>query len=81
MLMILPHPIFGAHDHQPVKYQIVPATDIVIAPFLKGPNSVSPEGVVIVEVIEGFVLPGINVEEPLARTLIKGMLKNLQSHR
>ena len=78
MPMILPHPIFGAHDHQPVEYRIVPATDVVIAPLFERPNGVSPEGIVIVEVIEGFVLPGIYIEDPLARTPIKGTLKDLQ---
>ena len=77
--MILSHPIFGAHDHQPVKYQIVPAMDIVIAPLFESLNGVSPEGIVIVEVIEGLILPGIDVEEPLARTPIKGTSENLRS--
>ena len=77
MPMILPHPIFGAHDHQPVKHRIVPATDVAIAPFFKSPNSVSPEGIIVVEVVEGLVLPGIYVEDPLARTPIKGTSKDL----
>ena len=76
--MILPHPIFRAHNHQPVKYRIVPATDIAIAPLFERPNGVSPEGIVVVEVIEGFVLPGIYVKDPLTRTPIKGTPKNLQ---
>ena len=76
--MVLPHPIFGAHDHQMVKDQVVPATNIVIAPLFKSPNGVSPEGIAIVEVIEGLVLPGINIKDPLARTPIKGMSKDLQ---
>ena len=76
--MILPHPIFGAHDHQPVEYQIVPAMDVAIAPLLEHPNSVSPEGIVIVEVIEGLVLPGVDIEDPLDRTPIKGMTENLR---
>ena len=63
MLMILPHPIFAAHDHQPVEHRIVPATDVAVAPFFKGPNGVSPEGVIIVEVIKGLVLPGIDIED------------------
>ena len=74
MPMILPHPIFGAHDHQTV----VPATDVAIAPLFERLNGVSPEGIIVVEVIEGFVLPGINVEDPLAGTPIKGTPKNLQ---
>ena len=78
MPMILPHPIFGAHDHQTVKDRVVPATDVAIAPLFECPNDVSPEGIVIVEVMEGFVLPGIYVEDPLARTSIKGTLRNLQ---
>ena len=77
MPMILPHPIFGAHDHQTVEDRVVPATDIAIAPLFKGPNGVSPEGVVIVQVIEGLILPGINIEDPLNQTPIEGMLKDL----
>ena len=76
--MILPHPIFGAHDHQTVKDRVVPATNVAIAPLFERPNSVSPEGIVVVEVIEGLVLPGINIEDPLARTPIKGTSKDLQ---
>ena len=76
--MILPHPVFGTHDHQTVEDQVVPATDVAIAPLFKCPNGVSPEGIVIVEVIEGFVLPGIYVEDPLARTPIEGTSKDLQ---
>ena len=76
--MILPHPIFGAHDHQTVEDRVVPATDIAIAPLFEGPNGVSPEGVVIVEVIEGLVLPGVDIEDPLDRTPIKGMTENLR---
>ena len=78
MPMILPHPIFGAHDHQTVEDRVVPATDVAIAPLFKGLNGVSPEGIVIVEVIEGLVLPGIDIEDPLARTPIKGTSKDLQ---
>ena len=76
--MILPHPIFGAHDHQTVKDQVVPAMDVAIAPLLERPNGVSPKGIVVVEVIEGLVLPGIYIKDPLARTPIKGTPKNLQ---
>ena len=78
MPVILPHSIFGAHNHQPVKHWIIPAMDVAIAPLLKGPNGVSPEGIVVVEVIKGFILPGINIKDPLARTPIEGMPKNLQ---
>ena len=59
--MILPHPILSAHNHQLVEHQIIPATNVTIAPLLKSPNSVSPECIIIVEVIEGFVLPGIYI--------------------
>ena len=52
--------------------------DIAIAPLFKSPNGVCPEGVVIVEVIEGLILPGIDIEDPLARTPIKGTSKDLQ---
>ena len=78
MPMVLPHPIFGAHNHQTVEDRVVPATDIVIAPLFKRPNGISPEGVVIVKVVEGLVLPGIDIEDPLARTPIKGTSKDLQ---
>ena len=78
MPMILPHPIFSVHDHQTVEDRVVPATDIAIAPFFEGPNGISPEGIVIVEVIEGLVLPGVDIEDPLNRTPIKGMTKDLQ---
>ena len=78
MPMILPHPIFGAHNHQTVEDRVVPATNIAIAPLFEGPNGVSPEGVVVVEVIEGLVLPGINIKDPLARTPIEGTTKDLQ---
>ena len=77
MPMILPHPIFGAHDHQTVEDRVVPATDVAIAPLFERPNGVSPEGIIVVEVIKGLVLPGINVEDPVAWTPIKGPLKNL----
>ena len=78
MPMILPHPIFGAHDHQMVEDRVVPATDVAIAPLFESPNGVSPEGIIVVEVIEGLVLPGINIEDPLARTPIEGTSKDLQ---
>ena len=77
MSMILPHPIFGAHDHQTVEDWVIPATNVAVAPFFESPNGVCPKGVVIVEVIEGLVLPGIDIEYPLARTLIKGTTKDL----
>ena len=77
MLMILPHPIFGTHNHQTVEDRVVPVTDVAIAPLFERLNGVSPEGIVVVKVIEGLVLPGINIEDPLARTPIKGMSKDL----
>ena len=76
--MILPHPIFGAHDYQTVEDRVVPTTNIAIAPLLERPNGVSPEGIVVVEVIEGLVLPGIGIEDPVAQTLIEGTSKDLQ---
>ena len=79
MPMILPHPIFGAHDHQTVEDWVVPVTDVTIAPLFERPNGVSPEGIVVVEVIEGLVLPGIDIEDPLARTPIKETPKNLHT--
>ena len=78
MPMILPHPIFGTHDHQTVEDRVVPAMNVAIAPLFESPNGVSPEGVVIVEVIKGLVLPGIDIKYPLARTPIKGTTKDLQ---
>ena len=75
--MFLSHPIFGTHNHQSVEHQVIPVTNV--APLLKSPNSESPEGIIIVEVIEGFIPPGIYVEDPLARTTIEGTSKNLRS--
>ena len=56
---------------------VVPVMDIAIVPLFKSLNSVSPEGIVVMEVIKGFVLPGIYVEEPLAWTTVEGMSENL----
>ena len=52
--------------------------DVTIAPLFESPNGVNPKGIVIVEVIEGFGLPGIDVREALARTPIQGPPENLQ---
>ena len=66
------------HNHQTVEDRVVPATNVAIAPLFKGPKGVSPEGVVIVEVIEGLVLPGIDIEDPLNRTPIERTTKDLR---
>ena len=78
-MILTSNPIFGPHNKQPVHYRTIPAVHAAVSPLFKGTNGVSPEGIVIVEVIKCFILPGIYVKEPLARTPIQGSPNNLQS--
>ena len=67
-LIIRVHPVRATHQHQTVDNRVQPLVDVAVPPFFKGPDAVSPQGIVKVDFVERIFVPINSIESTIGPT-------------